>query len=102
MTRPEPQSRRLTPLNQPRPISVRADGAGQPVAVRRDRDWTSVEVLEAWRIDDGWWREGTEVERHYYQLALPHGAVLTVFRDGVRSGWFEQRAGASDPWGVLG
>ncbi len=93
----ERQNRRLVQLNQPRPISVRANEEGLPVAVKRDRpDWTPVEVQEHWRIAEGWWREGAEVERDYYRLTTESGAVFTVYRDTLTDQWFQQPAGDRD------
>jgi len=72
---------RLRPLNRPRPIRVKTDERGAPVAVLRLREqetgdrgqelrvaypcnlspvtWNLVwvaEILDRWRIDDEWWR----------------------------------------------
>jgi hypothetical protein len=47
-------------------------------------------VQDRWRIDDEWWRE-TAVSRMYYQLQLDSGRVITVYRDLIGGGWWEQR-----------
>jgi hypothetical protein len=92
MKRPDPTKRGsgLTRLNEPRPVRVRTDVAGVPVAVRQERPtWTPVAVQEEWRIDDEWWR-GDPVSRHYYVVVSPTGAVVRIFRDLVGGGWFRQ------------
>lgn len=79
---------RAARLNEPRPVQVQVDAAGDPVAVRRDRPtWTPVSVQERWRIDDEWWR-AHPIERHYFELVLANGGVLRVYRDGVTDEWF--------------
>jgi hypothetical protein len=74
---------------------VEADAEGQPVAVtlsgRRLRA-TRVSVLQvqdAWRIDDEWWRE-RPVSRVYYEVALEDGRTPIVYRNLVTDGWFKQ------------
>jgi hypothetical protein len=62
------------------PRTVRFEGTMRDVA----------SVQDHWRIDDEWWRE-TPVSRAYYQLQLDSGRVVTVYRDLVGGGWWEQR-----------
>jgi len=84
---------RLRPLHRPRPVEVEADGEGRPAAVTLSgRRLRVVAVQDTWRIDDEWWRE-RPVSRAYYELALEDGRVVTVYRDLVRGGWYEQRYG---------
>ena len=75
---------RLRPLREPRPVAVEADDEGWPVAVMlRGRRLRVLQVQDAWRIDDEWWRE-RPVSRVYYEVALEDGRVMTVYEDLVR------------------
>ena len=80
---------RLSPLKQPRPLTVATGEDGKPVAVVFGGRRLAVERIEdVWRIDDEWWRE--EVSRLYYRLLLEDGRPLVVFHDLVRGLWCEQ------------
>ena len=80
----------LSPLKEPRPLTVATGDAGEPVAVVLGGRRLAVERVEdVWRIDDEWWRE-EEVSRLYYRLLLEDGRPLVVFRDLVRELWCEQ------------
>ncbi len=80
------------PVDLPRPLSVEIDAAhGEPGRVQHRGRWQRVaSVQNQWRIDDEWWRQ--PLSRHYYQLELTSGALLTVFHDLVTGAWWEQRA----------
>lgn len=101
----------LRPLGLPREVRVRADADGVPLAVtleagralsarRHARTLEVEEVLEVWRLAEGWWRE-SPVYRTYYRVAVDGGRMLTLFRDddpredGDRAAsagrWYEQR-----------
>lgn len=102
----------LRPLGLPRAVRVRADADGVPVTVtleaeragqrarRSARSLEVEEVLEVWRLAEGWWRE-SPVYRTYYRVAVDGGRALTLFRDdgprengdGAASAgrWYEQR-----------
>ena len=81
---------RARALNRPRPLRVEADEDGRPTAVWLSGRRHAVEaVLEAWRIDDEWWRE-RPVSRVYYSLLLEEGGTVTVYRDLVRGQWWKQ------------
>ena len=81
---------RLRPLNAPAALRVRAD-AGIPRAVLWRSQWRSVEnVDEVWRVDDGWWRP-SPTARTYFRLAVGGGHVVTLYRDEIGGGWWEQR-----------
>jgi hypothetical protein len=74
-------------LNAPRPVAVRADGEGPPLAVGA----VAVEaVREEWLVEDRWWTP-RPLRRHYFELALADGRAVTVFRDADKR-WFGQRA----------
>jgi hypothetical protein len=73
----------------PRPVEVRADDDGTPLAI----DGVAVEaVREQWLVEDRWWTPKS-LQRAYFEVVLAGGRNLVVFReppDGVR--WYEQRA----------
>jgi hypothetical protein len=73
-------------LYTPRPVQVRANEHGWPLAVTG----VAVEaVREEWLVEDRWWSE-QPISRHYFELALADGRCEVVFREG--GGWFKQRA----------
>jgi hypothetical protein len=81
---------RVRALNRPRPIDIRADAAGRPLAVIDQGRARPVEqVQDVWRIDDEWWRE--PISRRYLTLLLADGALRTVFQDLTDGRWYEQR-----------
>lgn len=108
-----PGTTALRPIGLPRPIQVRTDADGLPVAVARPAhgpaprsgrtvrarpgghaDLVPVESIEeAWRVAEEWWREDA-LERTYYLLLLQGGRPITIFHDPhvpPSGGWFEQR-----------
>lgn len=46
-------------------------------------------VHNSWRIDDEWWRE--QISRHYFQIELDNGLIMTVFRDLISGKWYRQQ-----------
>jgi len=84
-------ARILRRLNTPKPVRVRTDGAGRPVAVLRHGRWLLVaEELDRYRTDDRWWT-AEPVARTYYELLLDDGPSATVFREDASGSWYEQR-----------
>ena len=98
----------VTPLNAPRDIRVAAAGDGGPGPARADsgpasaragvhpvsvraagRQQRVARISNEWRIDDEWWRQ--EISRHYFELELGDGQVITVFRDLASGKWYQQR-----------
>ena len=80
----------VTPLLMPRPVEVLTNDSNEPAAVTRNGKQSQVAaILNSWRIDDEWWRE--EISRHYFQVELQNGPVMTIFHDLVTSKWYEQR-----------
>ncbi len=80
---------RLRPLNQPKPIRVREDTRGNPIAVNYKGRQIAIEgVNDRWRIDDEWWRK--EIARLYHKVVLKDGRILTIFHDLLEGGWFTQ------------
>jgi CO dehydrogenase/acetyl-CoA synthase delta subunit len=69
---------------EPRPIRVRADDGGQPLAV----DGEAVDaVRESWLVEDRWWTE-RPLRRRYWEVVTTGGRNVVVFRDLVAQGWF--------------
>ena len=80
---------KLRPLNRPEPVRVVPGPHGGPARVRLEAGWRDVDtVLEAWRIDDEWWRE--PISRAYFSLVLEGGAHLTLYHDLVEGRWYIQ------------
>jgi len=80
----------VTHLSLPKLVNVLTNDSDEPAAITRNGQQCRVAAIQnAWRIDDEWWRE--EVSRHYFQVELQNGPVITVFRDVVTGKWYEQR-----------
>lgn len=86
----------LRPIGLPRPVAVRVDGGGLPLAVirtdthdRRGAEAPVEHIEEAWRVAEAWWRELSQA-RTYYRVILAGGRPLTLFRDHDSGVWFEQ------------
>lgn len=78
----------LRRLYAPRPVEVRVDPGGAPLAV----DGVAVEaVREEWLVGDRWWTP-QPLRRHYFELALAGGRAAVVFRCGFSGRWYRQRA----------
>jgi hypothetical protein len=80
----------VTPLNAPRDIRVVVDDHGSPISVwSKGRKRRVVRIRNTWRIDDEWWRQ--EISRHYFELELSDGTVITAFQDLISRTWYWQR-----------
>jgi len=85
--------RTLRRLNAPRPVDVRTNESGIPIALRRNGGWLkAVELLDRYRTEDRWWTE-QPIARTYYELLLEDGRTVTMFRDELSVEWYEQRYG---------
>jgi hypothetical protein len=49
-----------------------------------------VSLEDRWRIDDEWWRVNP-ISRMYFECILIDGRNITVFKDLINGGWFQQR-----------
>jgi hypothetical protein len=77
---------RLRSLNVPRPVTVVLDEDG---VLRSVGDATVDVTLEAWRIDDEWWR--LPIVRRYVEVVLEGGGRLVLFEDMTTKQWFAQK-----------
>ena len=83
----------LLPLNPPLPLKVQEGPEGLPLNILINWEWVPVsEVQDRWRIDDEWWRE-QPISRVYFQVLLQDGRAITLFRDLLHDGWYQQRHG---------
>ncbi len=89
-TRTPLRTDRLRALNVPRPVEVELDAHGFPFAIIEDEGEPRrvEEILEAWRIDDEWWRE--PITRQYVEVVLEGGAHVVLFEDLKTRQWFLQ------------
>jgi CO dehydrogenase/acetyl-CoA synthase delta subunit len=78
-----PRPRRI---REPRPAAVRADDAGQPLAV--DRELVDA-VRESWLVEDRWWTD-QPLRRRYWEVVTCAGRNVVVFRDLVAQAWYRQ------------
>lgn len=80
----------LRPLNRPRPVAVRAQGAHhRPVAlIERGRPRLVARIQDFWRLDDEWWRD--PIRRRYYRVVLDDGSLRTIYHDETADRWYEQ------------
>ena len=90
----------LRPLGLPRPVPVRTDDYGLPVAVGHivrgrtaPNTWRAVaQVEEVWRVAEEWWR-AEPLRRTYVRALFDNGGVVTLFHDDTQppdAGWYEQ------------
>ena len=75
--------------------------AGQLIVVNMDALWTPLQftwdeqlhqvedILDRWRIDQGWWRE--RVWREYFRLTTHTGLLAEIFHDLTTQYWYLQR-----------
>lgn len=83
----------VRPLGLPRPIEVRTDRRGWPVALKLDRRWAPVTVEDRWRIDDEWWRE-EPTSRFYYRVTSANAQAIIIYHNPLLTLWFKQSMGA--------
>jgi hypothetical protein len=70
-------------------VTVKEQGAGQPIAlVSRGRQRVIV-IEDRWRIDDEWWRTAP-ISRLYYAVMLNTGQHLVIYKNLVTGGWYRQ------------
>ena len=82
----------MTRLIQPHaPLQVRRAADGAPAAWRWQNDeYRVTAVLDAWRIERGWWDEHP-VRRDHYTVTTDRGLVCDLYWDWHRDAWFLER-----------
>ena len=77
-------------MNRPRAAKVETTENGEPATLHVSGHRIGIEsVVEAWRIDDEWWRE-RPVSRMYYRVALEDGRVVDLYRALGSGRWYRQ------------
>jgi hypothetical protein len=69
-------------------IDVELDGEGRLVAIRWNGQREPVEVCNAWRVAESWWRE--PIERDYCKVVGTRWLAL-VYLDRVDGTWHLER-----------
>ena len=80
----------LIRVNEPKPITVKENPEGKPVAVLGKYPPAVTSIEDTWRIDDEWWTR-QPISRMYYEVELASGQRLTIFKDLVTKSWYSQR-----------
>lgn len=77
-------------LSTPRPVRVICHADGIPRALIHPGGTRRVvlSVRDEWLIQDRWWTD-QPVERHYFEVLVDPGRVVTVFHDLREDEWFE-------------
>lgn len=80
----------LRALNAPEAISVQTIHQNWPSALVIGRAQSKVnEVLDAWRIEDEWWRDSPLI-RTYFDVLVSDGRRIIIYHDHVSKHWFKQ------------
>ena len=78
----------LRHLAVPRPARVICTPAGMPHAIEiMGRRRGVVDIRDEWIVQDRWWTD-QPVERHFFELVVEPGRVVTVFRDLRDHEWY--------------
>jgi hypothetical protein len=75
-------------LREHPPIDVELDGEGRLVAIRWNGQREPVEVCNAWRVAESWWRE--PIERDYCKVVGGRWLAL-VYLDRIDGTWHLER-----------
>ena len=72
------------------PIVVACDDLATPLAFSwQGQRHTVAEVVERWRVDDGWWRR--RIWREYFQVVTRSGLLVLIYHDVRTQEWRLQR-----------
>ena len=72
------------------PVQVRCDALATPTSLTLGRVRHPVrQVLERWRVDEGWWRK--RAWREYFKLLTDSGLLVVIYHDIARQEWRLQR-----------
>jgi hypothetical protein len=81
-------TRSLHGLATPRPLDVITTPDGIPHAINvQGRRRLVVAIREDWLVQDRWWTS-EPVDRHYYELLLEPGRVMTLYRETREGAWY--------------
>ena len=75
-------------LREHPPIDVELDGDGRLVAIAWNGQREAVEVCNAWRVAESWWRE--PIERDYVKVVGARWLAL-VYLDRLDGTWHLER-----------
>ena len=74
------------------PVVVEEDEGQRPLFVTlRRRRLEVASIDDTWEISDEWWRP-EPVARMYHRVTTEVGDTVTIYRDLIKGGWYEQRA----------
>lgn len=77
-------------LNFSKPIKIKENSLGFPEHITINNQILYASLEDRWRIDDEWWRMNP-ISRMYFDCILIDGRHITVFKDLINGGWFQQR-----------
>lgn len=79
----------LRPLGRPGAVAVEtgADGAPRTLTPPGGRRHAVEGVRDDWLVQDLWWT-GRPVDRHYFEVVLDTGRLVTVYREAADAAWF--------------
>lgn len=79
----------LRALGAPRAVEVESGPDGAPRALTLDdgRRRAVEAVRDDWLVQDLWWT-GRAVDRHYFEVVLDTGRLVTVYREAADAAWF--------------
>lgn len=81
-------ARPLRYLSPPRPVRVTTGADGAPFCVMWEgRRRMVMSLRDEWLVQDRWWTD-QPIDRHFYELVLEPGRVMTVYRDTRTNQWF--------------
>jgi hypothetical protein len=85
-------------IYSPRPAAIKVGTDGRPLFFKNTAGrgvperWAAVQgVREEWIVVDRWWSE-RPLWRHYFELLLADGQLVTVFCDARSGRWHRQVA----------
>ena len=79
----------LRALGVPRSVTVLSAPDGTPceLTLTGARRHAVVAVRDDWRVQDLWWTDRA-VDRHYFELVLDSGRLVTVYREITDAAWY--------------
>ncbi len=75
-------------VDAPSAVRMVTTPAGTPHAiVSGGRRRLVIAIRDDWLVQDRWWTD-TPVDRHYHELVVEPGRLMTVYRDARTGTWF--------------